>query len=248
MADQAQFTIRCEACHAEDFQPNDLLYCRECNMVVYCSEECYSDDWVRHQPICAMLQDLGSQLEASMHRDPNISPFVSTRNETPGLRSVHGHEPTFTQQQVDAWMKFHESLIKDTTIVCLGLAGHPEKVRTKVMHVKLRPRNQAEHCGVVGRYFEFADACEVDIDEAMAVFPWPWPGHLMHVRMMHEQSKESDTGLVTAAIVEVEGSDLPLQMLPVYFKGEDRTAKFPCGPSSNNWKELFKFYVNTGRS
>ena len=52
---------RCEHCHTE-FPKKLMKKCDGCEMVVYCSRDCCSQNWPYHKPFCANIQDRNEEV------------------------------------------------------------------------------------------------------------------------------------------------------------------------------------------
>lgn len=142
-------------------------------------------------------------------------------------------------QRLADWIRFHTPCFVGATVYCLDFASNIQNLHTKVLLIKLRPRERKVHKNVPGMYFEFVDACAVDMQEAMG-WEAPWPYLMMGLRKMQMDSEREGRGGVTAALIEAKPLDVQAVPLTEFGTG---TAKYTNEP---NWKPMLKQYINTG--
>lgn len=142
-------------------------------------------------------------------------------------------------QRLEKWVTFHSPTLMGATIHCIDLIGNLANARTHVMYVRLSARERREHFDAPALYFEFVDACAVDVEEAMG-WASPWPESLIQLRKMQDDSEREGRGGVTAAMVEVK--PLAIQTVPFGSMKNLRIKK-----RLKTWKETLQDDINKGK-
>lgn len=184
----------------------------------------------RHKGACRNNQTLVSNLKA--HEQ-------TPAGEIDRLLLPDGLSMYEMDQRLEKWVQYHSPTLMGATIHCIDLPNSLENARTKVMYVKLRPRERKEHYDTPGLYFEFIDAYPVDIDEAMT-WKSPWPESLVQLKRMQADSERDGRGGVTAAMVEAK----PLAVQTVPFGSLKNLGIRRTSPT---WKDSLKSDINRGK-
>ena len=140
-------------------------------------------------------------------------------------------------QRLEKWVKFHNSTLMAACLHALRLPEDLGHTRTKLLYVKLSPRD--DHGGSAGKYFRIVEAYSVDMEEAMQK-PSPWPESIMQLRPMQDESERLKRGRVTAAMVECP----PLAVQGVPFGSLKSLRGLAVMPQ---WKEILVRDVENGK-
>ena len=155
------------------------------------------------------------------------------------LRIPDGISMYELDQRLEKWVAYHSPTLMGATIHCIDLPRDITNSRRQVMYVKLRARERREHYDAPGLYFEFEDAYAVNIDEAM---DWdePWPGSMMQLISLQDESERDGRGGVSAAMVEVK----PLAVQTVPFGS---LKDLGIRKTLTTWKETLANDINKGK-
>ncbi|PSS34031.1 hypothetical protein PHLCEN_2v1935 [Hermanssonia centrifuga] len=111
-------------------------------------------------------------------------------------------------------------------------------IRTKVMYVKLAARE--DHGGIPAKYFRVVDAYPISVVEAMWR-PSPWPGSLLQLKSMQDESEQLGRGRMGAAMIECP--PLAVQTVPFGSVTEQSLRGLTI---ASNWKEVLMHLVEGG--
>ncbi|KAI0328260.1 hypothetical protein GY45DRAFT_1362774 [Cubamyces sp. BRFM 1775] len=123
------------------------------------------------------------------------------------LSRVDGLSLIEFDRRLEKWVHWHTLTLMSATVDALRLTESLLRARDYVLYIRLEARPQAEHNGTTATFFRVLDAEVVRWEDGIRR-PTSWPGALVWLRRMQEESMRAGRGMDAAALVECPPLDV----------------------------------------